>query len=107
MPYTEQELEANAHYQSLRARDEVIYTDKVNKALQRFLDRELEHYSSEIETKKHSLREKDDSIRLYEDPISGESYTDPTQTLNIEIYQRRYRTKDKTFEYIDRDFKEL
>tara|TARA_B100000131_G_scaffold266799_1_gene264840 strand:- start:6749 stop:7072 length:324 start_codon:yes stop_codon:yes gene_type:complete len=107
MPYTEQELEANDHYQSLKARDEVIYIEKVGKALQRFLDRELKNYPNEIITKKQSLREKDDSIRLYEDPITGESYIDPTQNLNIEIYQRRYRTKDKTFEYIDRDFKEL
>ena len=53
------------------------------------------------------MRELDGSIRLFEDPQSGESYTDPAQNLNVEIYQRRYRTKDKTFDYIDRDFKEL
>mgnify|MGYP000125514011 CR=1 FL=1 len=108
MPYTEQELQGNLHYQSLKERDEIKYEEKFQKDLSKFLQKEG-NYNAGNQNKilKISLRDKNDVVRLFENFENGETYSNLSQKLYVEVYQRRYRTKEDTFDYIDREFKEL
>tara|TARA_B100000902_G_C27247267_1_gene883288 strand:+ start:724 stop:1047 length:324 start_codon:yes stop_codon:yes gene_type:complete len=107
MPYNEEELKDNIYYQSLKQRDEQAYHIKYHKAHDTFMAREAEFEPNETKRLKISLRDKGDIMKLYEDPITGESYPSPCQKLYIRLYQRRYRTQEDTLDYIDREFTEL
>ena len=107
MPYTEQELQDNLHYQSLKERDEIKYEEKFQKDFTKFLDREMKDDVDENKVLKDSLRDAKGTVRVYEDIETGETYSNISQNLYIELFQRRYRTKEDTFDYIDREFKEL
>ena len=107
MPYTEQELQDNLHYQSLKERDEIKYEERFQKDYNTFIEREVKNDSDTNKVLKDSLRDANDIVRIYEDIETGETYSNLSQNLYIELYQRRYRTKEDTFDYIDRRFKEL
>lgn len=107
MPYNEEELKDNLYYQSLKTRDEDAYHLKYHKAHDAFMNRESEFEQDENKRLKITLRDKNDVIKLYEDPVTGETYPSPCQHLYVEIYQRRYRTQEDTLDYIDRNFTEL
>ena len=107
MPYTEQELRDNLHYQSLKERDEIKYEKKFQKDLSKFLTKEGSTEETKNKILKTSLRDNNGVIRLFENFNNGETYSNLSQKLYIEVYQRRYRTKEDTFDYIDREFKEL
>jgi len=107
MPYTEQELQDNLHYQSLKERDEIKYEERFQKDYNTFIEREVKNDSDTNKVLKDSLRDANDIVRVYEDIETGETYSNLSQNLYIELYQRRYRTKEDTFDYIDRRFKEL
>jgi hypothetical protein len=99
MPYTEEELQDNEHYSSIKERDEIKYHDLFLKTNTKFLDNDG--------NTKDTLLDKNDVIQLFENPTSGETYDDENQYLYVQIYQRRYRTKKKTLDFIDREFKEF
>ena len=107
MPYTEEELRDNLHYQSLKERDEIKYEQKFQKDLSKFLTKEGSTEETKNKILKTSLRDNNGVIRLFENSNNGETYSNLSQKLYIEVYQRRYRTKEDTFDYIDREFKEL
>lgn len=107
MPYTEQELQNNLHFQSLKERDEIKYEERFQKDYNTFIEREVKNDSDTNKVLKDSLRDANDIVRVYEDIETGETYSNLSQNLYIELYQRRYRTKEDTFDYIDRRFKEL
>tara|TARA_Y100000361_G_scaffold124069_1_gene116999 strand:- start:204 stop:527 length:324 start_codon:yes stop_codon:yes gene_type:complete len=107
MPYNEEELKDNLYYQSLKSRDEVAYNQKYQKAHNSFMQRESEFEENDNKRLKITMRDKNDTIKLYEDPVSGESYPSICQKLYVQLYQRRYRTREDTLDYIDRDFTEL
>ena len=107
MPYTEEELKDNLHYQSLKERDEIKYEQKFQKDLSKFLTKEGSTEETKNKILKTSLRDNNGVIRLFENFNNGETYSNLSQKLYIEVYQRRYRTKEDTFDYIDREFKEL
>tara|TARA_B100001113_G_scaffold330380_1_gene305939 strand:- start:15144 stop:15467 length:324 start_codon:yes stop_codon:yes gene_type:complete len=107
MPYTEEELRDNLHYQSLKERDEIKYEQKFQKDLSKFLTKEGSTEETKNKILKTSLRDNNGVIRLFENFNNGETYSNLSQKLYIEVYQRRYRTKEDTFDYIDREFKEL
>tara|TARA_Y100000361_G_C11128340_1_gene327372 strand:+ start:372 stop:695 length:324 start_codon:yes stop_codon:yes gene_type:complete len=107
MPYTEAELQDNLYYQSLKKRDEELYHAKYHKAHNAFMNRESEFEENAQKRLKVSMRDNTDVIKLYEDPVTGESYPSPCQKVYVELYQRRYRTQEDTLDYIDRDFTEL
>ncbi len=99
MPYTQEELEANEHYTSLKVRDELKYTDEYIYARDQWVGRGG--------TPHDSFRSEDDVIQLYEDPATGESFPSPNQNLRVWIYQTRYRTNADTKDILDREFKEF
>ena len=99
MPYTQQELEANEHYQSIKSRDEVKYHSEYNAARSKWL--------AEGGNLNDSFRNSDDVIQLYEDPQTGERYQSDNQFLRCMIYQRRYRTNVDTKDILNRQFEEL
>lgn len=107
MPYTEDELKDNLYYQDLKKRDEDAYHIKYHKAHDAFMARESEFEPDVVKRLKISLRDKNDTVKLYEDPITGESYPSPCQKIYVRLYQRRYRTQEDTLDYIDREFTEL
>jgi len=107
MPYTEEELQDNLHYQSLKERDEIKYEQKFQKDLSKFLQKNLKAGDSPNKVLKTSLRDNNGVIRLFENIGNGETYSNLSQKLYVEVYQRKYRTKEDTFDYIDREFKEL
>ena len=107
MPYTEDELRDNLHYQSLKERDEIKYEQKFQKDLSKFLTKEGSTAETKNKILKTSLRDNNGVIRLFENFNNGETYSNLSQKLYVEVYQRRYRTKEDTFDYIDREFKEL
>lgn len=107
MPYTEEELRDNLHYQSLKERDEIKYEQKFQKDLSKFLTKEGSTEETKNKILKTSLRDNNGVIRLFENFNNGETYSNLSQKLYVEVYQRRYRTKEDTFDYIDREFKEL
>ena len=107
MPYTEEELKDNLHYQSLKERDEIKYEQKFQKDLSKFLTKEGSTEETKNKILKTSLRDNNGVIRLFENFNNGETYSNLSQKLYVEVYQRRYRTKEDTFDYIDREFKEL
>jgi len=71
------------------------------------MQRESEFEENDNKRLKITMRDKNDTIKLYEDPVSGESYPSICQKLYVQLYQRRYRTREDTLDYIDRDFTEL
>ena len=107
MPYTEEQLRDNLHYQSLKERDEIKYEQKFQKDLSKFLTKEGSTEETKNKILKTSLRDNNGVIRLFENFNNGETYSNLSQKLYVEVYQRRYRTKEDTFDYIDREFKEL
>ena len=107
MPYTEEELRDNLHYQSLKERDEIKYEQKFQKDLSKFLTKEGSTEETKNKILKTSLRDSNGVIRIFENFSDGETYSNLSQKLYVEVYQRRYRTKEDTFDYIDREFKEL
>tara|TARA_B100000902_G_scaffold323493_1_gene317300 strand:+ start:9397 stop:9720 length:324 start_codon:yes stop_codon:yes gene_type:complete len=107
MPYTEAELQDNLYFQSIKKRDEELYHSQYQKAHNKFMDRESEFEENEQKRLKISMRDVEDALKLYEDPINGLSYPSPCQKLYVELYQRRYRTQEDTVDYIDRNFTEL
>ena len=107
MPYNEEELKDNLYYQSLKNRDEVAYNQKYQKAHDIFMQRESEFEEDQNKRLKLTMRDRNDAIKLYEDPVTGESYPSICQKLFIQVYQRRYRTREDTLDYIKRNFTEL
>ena len=84
MPYNEEELKDNLYYQSLKSRDEVAYNQKYQKAHNSFMKRESEFEENDNKRLKITMRDKNDTIKLYEDPVTGESYPSICQNLYIE-----------------------
>jgi hypothetical protein len=99
MPYSQEELEANEHYTSLKVRDEIKYNQEYVFSRDKWIARGGEAHDS--------FRNEDDVIQLYEDPETGESFPTPNQQLRIWLYQIRYRTNAATKDILDREFKEF
>ena len=109
MPYTPEELLENEFYSTLKERDEVAYELEYQKTKNAFETRELEidDTLTEARLNKLTLRNKNDVVQLYETPQTGETYASNNQKIYIDIYQRRYRSKKDTVDFITRDFKEF
>jgi hypothetical protein len=99
MPYSKKELESNEHYTSLSARDEVKYNQNFDDTDEAFRNRGGKFWDT--------LRNSANVIQLYEKISDGTSHANPNQKLHVELYRRRYRTKIKTKDIFDRDFKEF
>jgi len=99
MPYTEQELEANEHYTSLKRRDEVKYVANFVKTKSEFVANGGDVLDG--------LRDSEDALQIYENPDTGGDYDSLSQKLRIMIYQTRYRTNADTKDILDREFKEF
>ena len=84
MPYTEEELRDNLHYQSLKERDEIKYEQKFQKDLSKFLTKEGSTEETKNKILKTSLRDNNGVIRLFENFNNGETYS---------IYHRNYMLK--------------
>ncbi len=99
MPYTKKELEANEHYTSLKERDEEKFAVEYSNVQIKFQNLGGQYFDS--------LRNNQGVIQLYETIKTGESMPESHQSLYVDIYRRRYRTKADTKDIFDREFKEL
>ena len=99
MPYSNDELKANEHYQDLKTRDELKYVKDFSETRQKFLANGGKAHDG--------LRLADDKLLLFEDPKTGGTITSPTQSPQYIIFQKRYRTSIETKDIIDREFKEF
>jgi hypothetical protein len=99
MPLTSEQLQSSIHYQTLLARDEIIYNA--------LYDADLLTFQNNDGMMEDSLRDTNDSIQLYEDIITGEAKNSTNQILRILLYQRRYRTNAETKDILNREFKEF
>tara|TARA_B100000900_G_scaffold412169_1_gene433405 strand:+ start:662 stop:949 length:288 start_codon:yes stop_codon:yes gene_type:complete len=95
MPYTEQELQSNEFYTSLKDRDKQKYLLSV--------DESVNNSTSHDGT----LRNNNDVIISYEDPDNVGSTLTDRDAIHVEIYQRRYRTNQDTKDILDRAFTEF
>ena len=99
MPYNNEELKANEHYQDLKTRDELKYIKEFADTRSKFINNGGKEFDG--------LRLQDDKLLLYEDPVTGESIASETQKPRYIIYQKRYRTSADTKDILDREFKEF
>jgi len=99
MPYNNDELQANEHYQDLKTRDELKYLREFTDTRNAFVS------NGGIEF--DGLRPMGDKLLLYENPLTGDTIGSETQRPRYVIYQKRYRTSADTVDIIDRDFKEF
>ena len=75
MPYTEEELRDNLHYQSLKERDEIKYEQKFQKDLSKFLTKEGSTEETKNKILKTSLRDSNGVIRIFENFSNGETFS--------------------------------
>ena len=99
MPYSKKELESNEHYTSLKERDEQKFKTNYENAQIQWTNLGGQYFDS--------LRNNRGVIQLYETIDTGESMPEAHQSIYVDIYRRRYRTKADTTDTFDREFKEL
>lgn len=99
MPYTQEELQSNEHYTSIKNRDEVKYQQDFVQIKNAWLSREQKPYDT--------LRTEDDTIQLYQNPETGQSMDSESQFINVRLYRKRYRTGIETQDILDREFGEI
>tara|TARA_B100000902_G_C26496712_1_gene521936 strand:+ start:219 stop:518 length:300 start_codon:yes stop_codon:yes gene_type:complete len=99
MPYSKKELEANEHYTSLKERDEQKYSTGYGNVQVQWTNLGGQYFDS--------LRNSQGVVQLYETIDTGESMPEAHQSMYVDIYRRRYRTKADTTDIFDREFKEL
>tara|TARA_B100001113_G_scaffold331187_1_gene307338 strand:+ start:30 stop:341 length:312 start_codon:yes stop_codon:yes gene_type:complete len=103
MPYSQEELQANEHYTSIKNRDEVKYQQDFVNTKNKWLNSMEPVGSKDFDT----LRTDDDTIQLYQDPETGNSMASESQFLNVKIYRTKYRTATETQDLLNREFEEF
>tara|TARA_B100000902_G_scaffold24744_1_gene29793 strand:+ start:12998 stop:13306 length:309 start_codon:yes stop_codon:yes gene_type:complete len=102
MPYTQEELQKNEYYQNLINEDEQRYEQQRALYQTAFLDSGGENDGSLL------VRDKDNTILLFENPYTGELYEDETTSYvkTVEVEQFKIN-EDILDEVINRNITEL
>ena len=101
MPYTKEELKDLAFYQNLINEDEQIYLIE-RERLQKLVAVSGSGYDGGLLT-----RDESGTIKLFENPYTGELYDDETTTLFVPKVVDRLRDDDSINEILNRNIREL
>ena len=101
MPYTQEELKDLAFYQNLINEDEQIYLIE-RERLQELVAVSGSGYDGGLLT-----RDERGTIKLFENPYTGELYDDETSTLFVPKVVDRLRDDDSINEILNRNIREL
>ena len=101
MPYTKEELKDLAYYQNLLDADEQAYLVE-RERLKSLVDVSGSYYDG-------SLLARDDTgtIRLFENPYTGELYDDEASTLFVSRTVNQLKDDDSINEILNREIREL
>ena len=101
MPYTKEELKDLAFYQNLLDADEQAYLVEKER-LQSLVDVSGSYYDGSL-----IVRDEAGTIKLFENPYTGELYDDETTTLFATTVVEQLKDDDTINQIIDRDIREL
>ena len=101
MPYTKEELKNNTFYQNLIDEDEQQYLTEIERLKTKISVSGSAYDGSLI------ARDESGTIKLFENPYTGELYDDETTTLFATTVVEQLKDDDTINQIIDRDIREL
>ena len=101
MPYTKEELKDLAYYQNLLDADEQAYLVE-RERLQSLVDVSGSYYDGSL-----IVRDEAGTIKLFENPYTGELYDDESSTLYAPRIVEQLKDDDSINEILNRDIREL
>ena len=101
MPYTKEELKELPFYQNLLNEDEQNYLSERERLKQAALE-QGEAYSGD-----QLVRDESGTIRIFENPYTGELYEDEAAQLYHSIIVDQLKDDDSINEILDREIREL
>ena len=101
MPYTKEELKDLAFYQNLLDADEQAYLVEKER-LQTLVDVSGSYYDGSL-----IVRDEAGTIKLFENPYTGQLYDDQSSTLFAPRTVEQLRDDDSINEILNRDIREL
>ena len=101
MPYTKEELKDLAYYQNLLDADEQAYLVEKER-LQSLIDVSGSYYDGSL-----IVRDEAGTIKLFENPYTGQLYDDQSSILYAPRTVEQLRDDDSINEILNRDIREL
>jgi|ETN01SMinimDraft_1059929.scaffolds.fasta_scaffold63363_2 hypothetical protein len=101
MPYTKEELKDLAYYQNLLDADEQAYLVE-RERLKSLVDVSGSYYDGNL-----IVRDEAGTIRLFENPYTGELYDDEASTLFVSRTVNQLKDDDSINEILNREIREL
>ena len=101
MPYTKEELKDLAYYQNLLDADEQAYLVE-RERLQSLVDVSGSYYDGSL-----IVRDEAGTIKLFENPYTGELYDDESSTLYAPRIVEQLKDDDSINEILNRNIREL
>ena len=101
MPYTKEELKDLAYYQNLLDADEQAYLVEKER-LQSLVDVSGSYYDGSL-----IVRDEAGTIKLFENPYTGELYDDESSTLYAPRNVEQLKDDDSINEILNRNIREL
>ena len=101
MPYTKEELKDLAYYQNLLDADEQAYLVEKDR-LQSLVDVSGSYYDGSL-----IVRDEAGTIKLFENPYTGELYDDESSTLYVPRIVEQLKDDDSINEILNRNIREL
>ena len=101
MPYTKEELKDLAYYQNLLDADEQAYLVEKER-LQSLVDVSGSYYDGSL-----IVRDEAGTIKLFENPYTGELYDDESSTLYAPRIVEQLKDDDSINEILNRNIREL
>ena len=101
MPYTKEELKDLAYYQNLLDADEQAYLVEKER-LQSIVDVSGSYYDGSL-----IVRDEAGTIKLFENPYTGELYDDESSTLYAPRIVEQLKDDDSINEILNRNIREL
>ena len=101
MPYTKEELKDLAYYQNLLDEDEQAYLVEKER-LQSLVDVSGSYYDGSL-----IVRDEAGTIKLFENPYTGELYDDESSTLYAPRIVEQLKDDDSINEILNRNIREL
>ena len=101
MPYTKEELKDLAYYQNLLDADEQAYLVE-RERLQSLVDVSGSYYDGSL-----IVRDEAGTIKLFENPYTGELYDDESSTLYVPRIVEQLKDDDSINAIVNRNIREL
>ena len=101
MPYTKEELKNNSFYQNLLDEDEQQYLAEIER-LKIKISVSGSAYDGSLVT-----RDESGTLRIFENPYTGELYEDETNTVYATTVVEQLKDDDTINQIVDREIREL